>query len=108
MGWTDGTGMNENGLCIDSRLTKFSDDVTFDDDNQNFVDPWQMHTTAIDWVHLCFQPFYKWVAKTDALVIYSEVHPMVRRFSGTIQGDKGYPITIENATGWAEDHNARW
>ena len=33
-GWTDGTGMNENGLCVDGRLTKISEDVKFDYDRE--------------------------------------------------------------------------
>jgi hypothetical protein len=48
------------------------------------------------------------VAKTDALVIRSEVHQMIGRFKGTLKPDQGEPIQVEEAIGWAEDHHARW
>ncbi len=107
-GWTDGTGMNENGLCVDGRLTKLSEDVIFDYDSSDFMAPWHLHTSKTDRVDLRFDPFYERVAKTDALVICSEVHQMIGRFNGTIRTEEGAPITIHNAIGWAEDHQARW
>ncbi len=107
-GWTDGTGMNENGLCIDGKLTKLSEDVAFDYDTSDFMAPWHLHTTATKRVDLEFTPFYERVAKTDALIIKSEVHQMIGRFSGTLKADDGEPIHISDAIGWAEDHHARW
>jgi hypothetical protein len=106
-GWTDGTGMNENGLCIDGRLTKLSEDVVFDYDSHHFMAPWHLHTSQTDRVDLRFEPFFERVAKTDALVIRSEVHQMIGRFYGTLKVD-GTPIPIDGAVGWAEDHQARW
>ena len=107
-GWTDGTGMNENALCVDGKLTKISEDMAFDYDTENFMAPWQLHTTVTDRVDLKFTPFYERVAKTDALVIRSEVHQMIGHFKGTLKPDQGELIHIEDAIGWAEDHHARW
>ncbi len=107
-GWTDGTGMNENGLCIDGALTKLSEDVIFKYDPSNFMDPWVLRTHATDRVDLCFTPFFEREAKTDAGVIRSEVHQMIGRFNGTLHTEEGDLIKIENAIGWAEDHAARW
>ena len=107
-GWTDGTGMNENGLCIDGRLTKLSEDVAFDYDPEDFMTPWHLHTTATDRVNLTFTPFFERHAKTNALIIYSEVHQMFGKFQGTLRGDEGETITIDGPIGWAEDHNAKW
>lgn len=107
-GWTDGTGMNENGLCIDGHLVKLSEDITFLYDTGNFKAPWQIKTSITDRVDLVFTPFFERVAKTDALIIRSEVHQMIGRFAGTIRGDEGEDIKIEGAIGWAEDHHARW
>jgi hypothetical protein len=59
-------------------------------------------------VDLKFTPFYERVAKTDALVIRSEVHQMIGHFTGTLKPDQGEPIHIKDAIGWAEDHHARW
>lgn len=107
-GWTDGTGMTENGLCIDGILTKLSEDIIFEYDTADFMAPWHLHTSATDRVDLKFVPFFERHAKTDALVIYSEVHQMFGTFSGTLHTGDGQPITIDNAIGWAEDHHARW
>ncbi|MCB2209585.1 DUF2804 domain-containing protein [bacterium] len=107
-GWTDGTGMNENALCIGGKLTKLSEDVAFEYDSDDYMAPWHLATTVSDRVDLTFEPFFERVAKTDALVIRSEVHQMIGRFHGTVKTDAGEKIEIEDAIGWAEDHNARW
>jgi len=107
-GWTDGTGMNENALCVDGKLTKISEDITFQYDPKNFMAPWRLYTKTTDRVDLEFMPFYERVAKTDALVIGSEVHQMVGTFKGRLKPDTSEPLLIENAIGWAEDHQARW
>jgi hypothetical protein len=106
-GWTDGTGMTENGLCIDGKLTKLAEKVTFTYDPENFMNPWRLHSEGTDRVDLQFEPFYERVAETNALIIRSEVHQMVGRFSGSLTTDKG-TIPIRDAVGWAEDHRARW
>jgi hypothetical protein len=107
-GWTDGTGMNENALCVDGRLTKLSEDMTFEYDTQDYMAPWRLHTAVTDRVGLVFTPFYERVAKTDALVIRSEVHQMIGHFQGMLKPDQGEPVLVEDAIGWAEDHHARW
>lgn len=107
-GWTDDTGMNENALCVDGKLTKLSEDVSFDYNPEEFIAPWRLRTTVTDRVDLTFEPFYERVAKTDALIIRSQVHQMIGHFSGTLHSGKGDLIRIEDAVGWAEDHYARW
>jgi hypothetical protein len=107
-GWTDGTGMNENALCVAGRLTKLSEDITFAYDSQNCMAPWHLHTSATDRVDLTFTPFYERIAKTDALLIRSEVHQMIGHFRGTLKPDQGDTLQIDGAIGWAEDHHASW
>lgn len=107
-GWTDGTGMNENGLCVSGKLTKLSEDVAFDYNVVDFMAPWHLHTTTSQRVNLTFEPFFERHAKTDAVVIFSEVHQMFGRFHGTLDTGEGAPIEISDVIGWAEDHHARW
>ena len=107
-GWTDGTGMNENGLCIDGHLIKLSEDMVFEYSTGDFKAPWHLKTSVTDRVDLVFTPFFERVAKTDALIIRSEVHQMIGRFAGRLKTDEGEEILIDNAIGWAEDHHARW
>ncbi|MFO7273974.1 MAG: DUF2804 domain-containing protein [Bacillota bacterium] len=107
-GWTDGTGMNENGIVVDGRVTKIHDDLRFDYDPSNFMRPWRIRTRETDQVDLLFEPFFERVARTDALVVRSEVHQMIGRFTGTVVTEAGERIAIERMVGWAEEHRARW
>ena len=107
-GWTDGTGMNENALCINGHLIKLSEDICFTYDKSDFKAPWHMKTSITDRVDLTFMPFFERTAKSDALIIHSEVHQMIGRFKGTLKGEDGKLIHIDQAVGWAEDHHAKW
>lgn len=106
-GWTDGTGMNENGICIDGILTKIHEDVAFGYDGKNLMAPWKLQTESGQ-VDTTFVPFFQRNAKTDALVLRSEVHQMIGRFSGTIIDAQGQKYTFQDIVGWAEEHFARW
>lgn len=103
--WTDGTGYTENGLVVDGRLTKISGPVHFRYDADELKNPWHVGGERVD---LTFVPFYERVAKTDLLVLRSEAHQLIGRFSGMIETDDGERLTIRNMVGWAEEHYARW
>jgi hypothetical protein len=107
-GWTDGTGMNENGIVIDGVLNKISEDLVFDYNPAAFMQPWKIHTHASEMVSLTFTPFFERVAKTNALVLRSEVHQMIGHFSGTVQDHSGNSYQLADLIGWAEEHYARW
>jgi hypothetical protein len=106
-GWTDGTGMNENGICIDGVLTKIHQDVAFVYDSKNLMAPWKLQTEDGQ-VDITFVPFFQRTAKTDVWVLRSEVHQMIGRFSGTVTNDKGQKYAFQDIVGWAEEHFARW
>ncbi len=106
-GWTDGTGMNENGICIDGRLTKISEDVQFIYDSSDFMQPWTLKTES-SLADIVFVPFFHRTAKTDAKVLRSEVHQMIGRFSGTVTDADQQKYTFKDIIGWAEEHFARW
>lgn len=107
-GWTDNSGATENALCVDGRLTKLSEDVLFTYSTQDFNAPWKLQTAETKRVDLTFTPFFERVAKTDMMIIRSEVHQMIGHFDGTIVGEDGEVLQISHAVGWAEDHHARW
>ncbi|MHB0886940.1 MAG: DUF2804 domain-containing protein [Bacillota bacterium] len=106
--WTDGTGYTENAIVAGGRLTKLPEKVTFAYDPKDFMRPWSIRTEGSDRVDLAFSPFYERVAKSDMLVVRSEVHQMIGRFSGTLTLDGGRRVAADGAVGWAEDHRARW
>lgn len=107
-GWTDGTGMTENGICVDGRLTKLGADVLFQYDRSHLMDPWRMTSADGERVDLTFQPFFKRVASTNLLVAKSQVHQVFGRYSGRLVIDSGEEIEIDGLTGWVEQHEARW
>ncbi len=107
-GWTDGTGLTENGICIDGRLSKLSEDLIFDYDNKDFMKPWTIRSKDTPRVNVRFEPFFERVASTDVKVLRSEVHQLIGRFSGEVIGDEGKAYSFANIIGWAEEHFARW
>lgn len=106
--WTDGTDMTENGLVVDGVATKISDDLVFEYDSKDFMKPWRIRTAVTDAVDLEFVPFFERVAKTNALIIRSEVHQMIGRFRGRVVTAEGETLKIDGLVGWAEEHHARW
>lgn len=106
--WTDNTGLTENGVFVDGKLTKISEDVSFEYDAQNIMNTWKIKSSKTDSVNLEFLPFYERIAKSNLIIITSEVHQMVGHFSGYIKTEDGEVIKIENLLGCAESHIAKW
>lgn len=105
--WTDGTGMNENGILLSGCLHKIREDIVFEYDDGDFMKPWRMRTASSDTVRLEFTPFYEKAGNANLLVISSRTHQMFGRYSGTLQVE-GRTISVNNLVGWAEEHVARW
>jgi len=106
--WTDGTGMTENALYVDGKLTKLSEDVIYEYDLKNIMSPWTIKTAVSDSVDLTFYPIYERVAATNFAVIKSDMHQMIGHFAGYIKTADGEKIDIEHLTGCAEEHNTVW
>ena len=106
--WTDNTGMNENAIVYDGKLTKISEDLIFDYDVKNYMAPWKIKSSVTDCVDLEFVPFYERIAKSDMLIIKSEVHQMVGHFSGYIKTQDGEVLKLDHFMGCSEDHYAKW
>jgi hypothetical protein len=106
--WTDGTGLTENGICVDGRLSKLNEDARFVYDRTDFMKPWALKTQSSERVDLRFIPFFERVAKTNLLIAKSEVHQLIGRFSGTVVPDDGAALRVEGVVGWVEWHEARW
>jgi hypothetical protein len=105
--WTDGTGSTENGVCVDGRLSKLSEDLTWQYDKSDFMRPWRIMGTKTG-IDLTFTPFMERVAASNLWLIRSEVHQMFGHYNGHFTTADGERITVDNLVGWAEDHIARW
>lgn len=107
-GWTDGTGMTENALIVDGRVSKIHEDVVFTYNTGRMMEPWRIQTKHSNRVDLQFTPFFERVARTNFLILGSEMHQMIGRFSGTFVDDSGRSHSLKGLIGWAEQHKARW
>lgn len=105
-GFGDTTQATENALILNGRLHKLAQ-VDFQYSSQHFKRPWKM-SSPDGRLDLEFTPFIERVAKTNLLIITSEVHQMFGRYRGTVITDDGETIHIDGLIGWAEEHQAHW
>ncbi len=107
--WTDGTGMNENGVCIDGRLTKISEDLVFEYDRTAMMKPWRVRTVVSDRIDLTFEPEYERASESGRRDSYfTTASQMFGCYSGYIAPDDGPTIQVSDLFGWIEEHEARW
>jgi hypothetical protein len=105
-GFGDTTAATENALILDGRIHKL-DKVSFDYNARDFMQPW--HLSSPDGrLDLELSPFKERMARSDVLVIHSEVHQMFGRYNGNVMTDAGERIQIRNLVGFAEEHHAKW
>jgi hypothetical protein len=81
--------------------------VRFDYTSGDYMKPWKF-TSPDGRLNLDFVPFKDRTAQTNLGVIFSEVHQMFGRYSGQAVTDSGEVLHLENLTGFAEEHHARW
>ncbi len=105
-GFGDLSGATENCLLLDGKIHKL-DVVMFSYNSHDFMQPWRF-TDSNKRLNLEFTPIKDRVAKTNLGIIFSEVHQMLGRYSGTVITDEGTSINISNLVGFAEEHQARW
>ncbi|HEY8173390.1 MAG TPA: DUF2804 domain-containing protein [Dehalococcoidia bacterium] len=106
--WTDGTGMTENGVCVDGRLTKISEDLSIEYGRTARMKPWRIRTTATDRIDLVFEPEFERIDESGNDERYMRVHQMFGSYSGRITPDDGVALELRNLFGWIEDQEARW
>jgi hypothetical protein len=106
--WTEGTGMTENALCVDGRLTKIGEELTWRYSAADFTQPWELSTPGSDRVALTFTPFHDRVDRTNAGLIATDAHQCFGHYSGTIRPEGGEPVEVDRLLGWAEQVRMRW
>jgi hypothetical protein len=105
--WTAGTGATENGILVDGRLTKLGDELVWEYDWNHPLRPWRVRALsgALD---LTLTPRFDRHAKTEALVLATEVHQVFGTWAGTLVPDGGTALRIEGIQGFAEESRSRW
>jgi hypothetical protein len=106
--WTDGTGVTENGIVIDGRLHKVSDDVDFTYDRRDYSRPWQIRTRRTKRVDLRFVPLRERAVRVPLVLADFELHQCVGFFSGTVVDDEGIEVALDDVIGQAERFRGRW
>lgn len=107
--WTDGTGMTENGICIDGRLTKISEDLVIEYDKDRWMKPWRIRTSETDRIDLRFDPEFDRFTETGSReAMFVCTHQMFGNYYGYVTPDSGERIEISDFFGWIEDQEARW
>jgi len=105
-GFGDLTAASENAFILDGCVHKL-DQVPFVYNPSDYMQPWCFVSSdgALD---LTFTPFYERVARSNVLIISSEVHQMFGHYSGRLRTAGGEQIEVRDLLGFAEEHHARW
>ena len=105
-GFGDTSQATENCVILNGMIHKL-DQVKFSYDEQNYLAPWKF-TDSEGRLQVEFTPFKERLARTNLLLIFSEVHQMFGRYSGWVKTDDDELLEINDLTGFAEEHHARW
>ncbi|HVN85384.1 MAG TPA: DUF2804 domain-containing protein [Candidatus Binatia bacterium] len=105
--WTTGTGMNENGLCVDGRLYKIMEDLVWRYDPSNWMQPWHVRAARSGMVDLTLEPFTAHCPMLNLGIVRSGGVCAFGRWRGTIRFD-GQELPVRNLIGWAEEFSHRW
>ncbi len=105
--WTEGSGYTENAICVDGTLTKISEELRWQYDKQNFMQPWHISSPSGS-IDLTFTPIMERVATSNLLILSSQVHQLFGHYAGTMRTAAGEELAVNKMLGWAEDHLAKW
>lgn len=103
--WTDGTGVNENGVTINGKVYKIRSDVKFTSGDP--MQLWIIESVDSDEVNLTFTPFRHEVQGKNLVIVKSTLKQYIGYLDGVIKVD-GIEIEFAGDIAWCEDHFARW
>jgi hypothetical protein len=106
--WTDGTGMTENGICVDGRLHKVGEPLVWTYDVRNFRQPWRIVAPRTKRVDLTFVAEREETQRVELGIVGTDLHWLLGHYNGTVVTDNGVQLEIRDLLGWAEEHVARW
>ncbi len=105
-GFGDTSASSENAFIFNGKVHKIGK-TEFKYNPNDFMQTWTMKSED-GRINLTFQPFFDRTAKTDVKLLYSEVHQIFGKYSGTLLTDAEEEIEITDLIGFAEEHHARW
>jgi hypothetical protein len=102
--WTEGTGMTENALMLDGRVTKISEQLVWEYDLDRPLEPWRICGTDVD---VTLTPEYDHASRTNLGIIGTRGDQVFGTFTGWVRVD-GERIEVRDLFGFAEDVANRW
>jgi hypothetical protein len=105
-GFGDTSAATENAFILDGHIHKLGC-VDFNYSKVDYMKSWSM--TSLDGrLQLEFKPILERVAKTNLLLIYSNVHQIFGHYFGSFTTSDGERVELDGLVGFAEEHHARW
>lgn len=105
--WTTGTGANENAVCLDGRLYKIMEDLSWDYDPSVPMQPWRVRSLHSDAIDLVLHPIVAPSSKLSLGVLATGGVCVFGLWTGTVR-IAGDLIRINDVIGWAEEFAHRW
>jgi hypothetical protein len=105
--WTTGTGINENGVLVDGRLHKIMEDVRWEYDPGDWMQPWRVRAEHSGMVDLTLEPGYVHRARLDLGALATGGVCCFGRWRGVVRVD-GRELALRDVVGWAEEFAHRW
>jgi hypothetical protein len=105
--WTEGTGATENGIVVDGQVHKLGDELDWRYDWDQPLRPWAVRSPD-GRLDLTLTPRFDRHARTQALVLSTEVHQVFGRWSGQVPSPDGELLQVEELVGFAEESRSRW
>ena len=106
--WTAGTGFTENGVCVDGRMTKISDELEWTYDWDDPLKPWRVRDVIGGRVEAELTPSKDKHTKTNVGVVSMEVHQCFGKWAGRATTDDGEVVEFDGLPGFAEEARNRW
>lgn len=106
--WTDRTGANENGLCVDGVLDKLPSDVDFNHRGPRHWLPWTVRSRSDDRVALSVLPALHKHLSVRLGVASVRLELVIGHYEGELALGSGERLVVPPLLGWAEELVARW
>jgi hypothetical protein len=105
--WTEGTGLTENGVIVDGRLSKIGAELRWDYDWNDPMQPWRV-TDPGGQLDLVLTPRFDKHSTLPGRNRGSETHQVFGTWSGRVRTDDGLELVFDALQGFAEEARQDW
>jgi|tagenome__1003787_1003787.scaffolds.fasta_scaffold20896200_2 hypothetical protein len=106
--WTAGTGFTENGFVVDGRLHKLGNELRWDYDWDEPMQPWRVVDPGGQLDVVLSPRFDKHGKVEGGPDLGSETHQVFGTWSGRVRTDEGVDIEVAGVQGFAEEARQLW